>query len=810
MSDLTPAVFTPVPPETCRYQIVSEGKKLGAGRVRQLHLIKLCNANALMPAKSRTFSEPVLPRRRHLYALVAGTLLVSASAAAQQAPAAPAPLPAPVAGQSQSTADAPATVSVTTKRNANRIDRQVYDVKADPASSNDTVADTLNKVPSVAVDADGAVTLRGRSNVQIYVDGKPSAMMQGENRAAAISALPAADLESVEVINNPGAQFGNEGGGGPILNLVMRRERTPGGFGSVNANVGTEGRFNANSFGSYTTGRMSAQGGVYGRRDTRGATGETVRERIDPATGAIARSTQVSDSETENKVVGLNGSLSYNLGDKDVLAVSVMASGTDSDAVSNERYQGTNPAGVADSDYLRTGRREGSSRNYSFSSRLDHKGDSQGELFKMDLRLSGASTEGELRSTTDYTVRPVNAQDPRTRQDNLTENRVADFTGDYELPGERGVLKLGYKVARTSSVFDNAYLDVDAATLAERINTGRTNRFELDETTAALYASYQWRINSQWGVLGGLRAEYTDLDLFQATTNIRVGNNYLDAIPSAFVTYGWSDDTTLRLSYAHRIRRPGAADLNPFVIYRDEFNVSSGNPNLRPSDSDSLELGLETKLGKVDTNLRLYARRDTDLISERRFFLDNNVLLTTRENAGSSNSGGLEFSFGGKVTEKLTLNASGNLGYSEQTVLGSASASGDKRSATSLSGRARIGYQIDRENQLQLMINAQGKTLLGEGYREPSATADLNYRRTLTPALSMVVNVNDIFDSQKMDMITETDRLRETSIRRFDGRSLFVGLSYRFGSFGGAGQRGGRPGGGGPGMWGPGGGGPGR
>jgi hypothetical protein len=162
------------------------------------------------------------------------------------------------------------------------------------------------------------------------------------------------------------------------------------------------------------------------------------------------------------------------------------------------------------------------------------------------------------------------------------------------------------------------------------------------------------------------------------------------------------------------------------------------------------------------------------------------------------------------VTEKLSLNASGNLGYSEQTVLGRGGGDGgdggEKRSATSLSGRARIGYQIDRENHLQLMINAQGKTLFGEGYREPSATADINYRRTLSPALSLVVNVNDVFDSQKMDMITETERLRETSIRRFDGRTVFVGLSYRFGSFGGAGGRQGRPFGGGPGMRGAGGG----
>jgi outer membrane receptor protein involved in Fe transport len=743
-------------------------------------------------------------RRVSLTPLALGALLAASPAWAQQtAPQTPVPATsaAPATEQTQATTGTPATVSVTTKRNSNRIDRQVYDVKADPASTNDTVADTLNKVPSVAVDADGQVTLRGKSNVQIYVDGKPSAMMQGENRAAAINALPAGDLESVEVINNPGAQFGNEGGGGPILNLVMRRERTPGGFAAINANAGTEGRFNAGSFGSYTTGRMSVQGGLSGRRDKRGSTGETVRDRIDPVTGAVARSTSSSNSDNENRSVVMNGSLSYNLGDKDVVAVTVLAGATDSENLSNERYRGANAAGTVDSDYLRSGQNEGTNRNYSLSTRLDHKGDTQGELFKMDLRLSGARNEGDSHNFTDYTVRPINAQAARTHRDNLTENRIADITGDYELPGERGIFKMGYKVVRTSNVFDNAYFNVDTASLFESIDTRRTNRFELDETTAALYASYQWRINSQWGVLGGLRAEYTDVDLFQATTNVRASNQYLDAIPSAFLTYGWTDDTTVRLSYAHRIRRPGANDLNPFVIYQDEFNVSSGNPNLRPSDSDSLELGLETKLGKVDTNLRLYARRDTDLISERRFFLDNNVLLTTRENAGSSNSGGLEFSFGGKVTEKLSLNASGNLGYSEQTVLGTASS--DKRTATSLSGRARIGYQIDRENSVQLMLNAQGKTLLGEGYRQPSSTADFNYRRSLTPALSLVVNINDLFDSQKMDTFTETDRLRQSSIRRFDGRTYTVGLSYRFGSFGGNGQ--GRPGGG-PGMRGMGGG----
>jgi len=746
--------------------------------------------------------------------IFAGTLLAPGAAFAQQTPPVPAPsstataTEAPAAAPQASEPPVVSTVAVTAARSSNRIDRQAYDVKSDAASTNDTVGDTLNKVPSVAVDADGNVTLRGRSNVQILVDGKPSAMMQGENRAAALSALPAADLESVEVINNPGAQFGNEGGGGPIINLVMRRERTPGGFAAINANKGTEGRFNASSFGSYTTGRMSMQGSLYARRDSRGSSGETTRDRIDPVTGAVAHSTQSSQSDTDTDSAGFNGTYSYNLGQKDVLAATANFSATSNDGTSGERYRSTGTDGLVDSEYLRSSVRDANTRNYAVSGRLDHKGDAPGEVLKLDLRLSGSTSDTDIRYNNDYAVRPINAQAARTRQDNLNETRVIDFTGDYERPGEAGVLKLGYKVARNSNTIDTRFLNVDAASLGESVNPQRTNRFELDETTIALYSTYQMKLGEKWGILGGLRGEYTDLDLYQVTTNIQAGNHYFDAIPSAFLTYDLTDTTALRLSYAKRIRRPGASDLNPFVIYRDELNVSSGNPDLQPTSTDSIELGLETKLGPVETNVRLYARKDSDLISERRYFISDTVLLTTRENAGSSRSGGLEFTFSGRATPQLTINASGNLGYSEQSVLGNTNAS-EKRNATSLSGRARIAYQINPTNNLQLVLNAQGKTLFGEGYRQPTRSADVSYRRNLSQALSLVVNINDIFDSQKSESITETDRLREYSIRRPEGRLVYVGLSYRFGSFGNAGQRGPRgPGGpGGPGMgFGPGGG----
>jgi len=766
--------------------------------MRQSRTPKL--SSLLMSTNSHHLRHSRPPRMSLIAHLVAGTLLAPFAAQAQQAPAQqPAPQQAqqpqkdaakPAQAPATSAtppADEPAvesTVTVTATKTQNRIDRQSYDVKADPATSNDTVADTLNKVPSVAVDADGNVTLRGR-NVQILVDGKPSAMMQGENRAAAISAIPAADLDSVEVINNPGAQFGNDSSGGSVINLVMRRERSPGGFAAVNANLGTEGRYNTSAFGSWTQGRYSVQGSVSRRVTKDESNSENRRERIDPTTGAIARSNQQTSGVVRGEANTVNGQVTYNLGNKDVLGAGMNYVESERNNETSQRYRSTTAAGTVDNEYLRRGLSEFKSRNYGFNARLDHKGDAPGELFKLDLRLSGTDGDTAARYSNAYIVRPSGGGTADSRQANLNDTRIADFTGDYELPGERGVLKMGYKVARNSSSFDAAYFDINAASGLETVNRNRTNRFEVDDTTYALYGTYQWRVDEKWAVLGGLRAEYVDLDMNQVTTGIRASNHYLDAIPSAFVTYGLSDDTTIRLSYAHRLRRPGQGELNPFVVYRDELNISSGNPNLQPAKTDSLELGLETKLGKVDTTVRLYARRDADLIQERRILLANDVLLTTRENAGSARSGGLEFNFSGRATPKLMLMLNGNVGYAEQTVLGSLT--GDKRSATSVNLRGRVNYRLTAADSFGLVLNAQGKTLFGEGYRQPQRTADLNYRRELTPALALTVNINDLFDSQKMETITETDRLREYNLRHGNGRTVSVGLSYRFLSFGGPG-----------------------
>ena len=741
-----------------------------------------------------------------------GLMLLAGVAAAQQ-PVVPVPAPAPVKKKEEPKPPSPppddsmTSVTVSAERPTNRIDRQVYDVKSDESASNGSAADALNNVPSVNVDPDGAVQLRGSSNVQILIDGKPSAMLQGDARGAALMAIPAEDIDSVEVINNPGAQFGNEAGGGPIINLVMKRTRRPGGFGVLNANKGIAGRENAAFSGTYNEGLWGYQGGLNFRRDGRNSTSDAIRDRIDPRDGSISHSTQMGSSNGLNDSVGGNAGVTYNVTQKDTLASSLSYQHRSNDNHARDRYQTYDDSDALVSDYVRNSQRNGESRNFGLGARWDHKGDIPGETLKLDLRISGSDNDSNSGYVNMYTVQSPGTVNTRSAQENGTSNRIYDFTGDYERPDDTGLLKLGYKVSQNRNSFDTVYTNIDPFTLDETMNAMRSNRFILHEKVYALYASYQLRLNERWGVLGGLRTEYTDLDINQLTSNIHAANSYINYIPSLYATYKAAENTNIRFSYAHRLKRPTANDLNPFVVYRDEFNVSSGNPGLRPTQTDSFELGYETKLMGLETNLRAYFSHDKDAILDRKYFINDTVLLTTRDNVGGSHAGGLEFTMSGKIMPGLSVNASANLSRRENRFF-DVDGTLERRTANALSGRIRVNYALTGADQLQVALQGQGRTLTGQGYRKPNSTVNMSLRHTLSPSLNLVLNVTDLFDQNRQESITQTSILDEHVLRRFDGRLVYVGLSYRFGSSAvGAGNRapGGGPRGGGRGP-GPGGG----
>lgn len=681
-------------------------------------------------------------------------------------------------------------VNVVGERQTNRIDRQVYDIKNDASTAGASVGDVLNNVPSVNVDPNGTVRLRGSERVTVLVDGKPTAQMQGENRAAAINALPAENYESVQVINNPGAEFGNEAGGGPILNLISRRNTKPGGNGSVAANLGPNGRKNAFANGSYSAGYASVNANLNVRRDGNESDTEQFRERIDPLTGAVSRLRQnVQRTGLNNFVQGGVGGR-YNFNERDTVTASVSANKRGADAHQDEYFTDFRTGQLPIVEYRARRTTEGESLNHEMVAGFERRFNSDGGNWKVDLRRSSNTSEGDNAATYQPLTLPLTGA-PALRnygQDTETRVRLTDLSTDYSGKAGPGFLSTGARWQRTRQSFDNRYLFLDNGAL----DPNRSNRFELDQDVLAAYGTFEMPINKEWSFKGGLRVEQTELDLNQVTTGIRADNRYTNYLPSLFLTYKLDQFSNLRFSFADRISRPSAGDLNPFVNYANEYNVTSGNPRLHPVKLHSLELGYETRIkGLMPASLRGYLRRESDVITERRVFLNENALLTTKDNEGDRRAAGVEFSImamippnmklGGFTLPSVRFMFNGNWGVIEQDRLGLLGPTGETRRTPSLQLQGGAQWMATPKDTVSFMTFRQGKQLSGEGYREPFGSVNLAYEHKFSPRLSLNMRASDVFRTTDQKFRVETDTLRERIDTQVNQRRLFVGLRYNFG-----------------------------
>jgi outer membrane receptor protein involved in Fe transport len=682
------------------------------------------------------------------------------------------------------------TVNVVSERQTNRVDRQVFDIKNDASTAGASIGDVLNNVPSVNVDPNGTVRLRGSERVTVLVDGKPTAQLQGENRAAAMNALPAENYESVQVINNPGAEFGNEAGGGPILNLISRRYTKPGGNGSVAGNVGPGGRRNAFANGSYSSGYASMNGTLNVRRDGNESETEQVRERTDPATGAISRLRQTSDRQGINTFMqaGLGGRYNYN--ERDTVTASVSVNKRGNDASANEHFTDFRTSTSPVVDYLTRRKTDGDALNHEFVTGFERRFPTDGESLKIDLRHSKNTNTNDTATVYQSVTMPATGA-PVLRnyaQDAETVVRLTDLSTDYSGKAGPGFLNAGARWQRTQQTADNRYLFLDNGALDGR----RSNLFDLDQKVTAVYGTYEMPLNKTWSFKSGLRVEHTDQELDQVTTGIQATNKYTNYLPSLFLTYKLDPNSNLRLSYADRISRANAGDLNPFVNYANDYYVSSGNPRLHAVKLHSLELGYETKfMGLAPFSLRGYLRRESDVITERRVFLNENTLLTTRENLGDRRSGGVEFSVMGMIPPNFRIAGmplpnirfmfNGNYGFIEQDRVGALGLTGEKRSSPSLQLQGGGQWQITPKDVLTLMTFRQGKLLSGEGYREPFGMMNLAYEHKVSPRLSLNIRANDVLESTGQKFRVETDTLRDRTDTTVHQRRVYVGLRYTFG-----------------------------
>ena len=699
------------------------------------------------------------------------------------------------------------TVTGTAPPVQHKIDRDAYDVKKDPQSQTGSTADVLSNIPSVSVDPQGNVSLRGNTNVQVYVNGKPSADMQGDNRAATLQSMSAGDVDSVEVITNPSAQFGADTGGG-IINIVMKRNRRPGGSANIRANVGPDGRYNGGISGNYTKGPMTLTYGFNVRHDIREGTTDSVTDRFNAIAGQPSHTETHGTQLAPRDSAAANFGIDYNIGDNDTLSAQASYSRNPQKGSSVTQTTSTDINGTVIDDYTLTRVAGGAQDNKSLQGTWDHRGKKDGEDFKVQWRHSESDNARPRTEETDY-LPPIATPNRFIRADNGNSTVIDDFSGDYILPmGSQAILSSGWDIAQTRSMYHNY------RTLPTDPNTNDpafSNDFGVNQVVSAGYITFQSQLGPKWQMLAGLRVEDLDQKLNQFTAGTTDHNNYVSWSPSLHLTYPITDKDKLRLSYSHKIRRPNANELNPFVVYRDPLDISTGNPNLKPQQIDTIE----AKWINDTWTGGFYYNKSEKTIVQVTSSLPNNILLTSQTNAGSSSSLGGEYTLQSKLTKKLSYDVSLNVYYQELDSLDPHTGAAITTSGTSYNNRGSLRYAVTTKDQLMLQAMFNGPRLQAQGTSSSFNMLNLSYSHTFNPRLKLVATVNDVLNSLKFRNEVSNSELHTISNTVMDGQIIYVGLSYTLGGadksredgqgWRGQGGRGGQGNWGGPGGPGPGG-----
>jgi outer membrane receptor protein involved in Fe transport len=657
------------------------------------------------------------------------------------------------------------------------IDRKVYSIEADVQSAFGTVSDVLTAIPSIDVDTDGVISLRGDSNVLILVDGKPSPLFSGPNAGENLQSIPAKDIERIEVITNPPAQFKADGTAG-VINIVTRRQREDGTAGSVQLSLGSSGRSLVGGNVAHKAGALSLGLNATYRQDYKARSSHSDLVSLDPASGLPVDHASTIHERVRRSSPPVALTASYTFNDRQTLTASLSRTGR----AGHRAYTEENDARAADGSLLGSALRlsDGHDREVNVDSEL---GFTQtfarpGETLDLSLHHSG-STESEHY---DYTNVPVLPAAP-TYYNNLgfhDEHGVLEAGLDYVRPLPRGrTLKAGGSFEQDDFLYRSAGYDVDLGSGTQVENPLLHDDFSYWRQIASLYATLQ-ATHGAWSWLGGLRTEYARTEGRQLMQDVATATHALEVFPSLHVERSLSDRSTLSVSASRRVSRPEPDALDPFVDREYTPNLRAGNADLKPQYTRSFEVGYAYEGGAWTASVTGYYRQNRDSATEVTRDLGGGFTLQTRTNLPRNDSAGLEFTATGHLLPRLAYSASGNAFYSEidATALGTPGL----RTTAGLNGKLKLDWRATATDSAQLTINRNDRRLTPQGSVGAVTVVNLGMRHQLRPTLTAVATLSDVFSSQRFERWSTTPTFSSHALRTWQGRVLWFGLVQAFGS----------------------------
>ncbi len=670
-------------------------------------------------------------------------------------------------------------VVITARKEAfyNSIDRKVYNVGKDIQSAAGSASDLLQNVPSVQVDVEGNVSLRGNDNVLILVNGKPSSLMSTTNRADVLAQMPADSIEKIEVITNPSAKYKPDGTAG-IINLTVREKHDSGYSGVIRGNLGNDRRGNFGLTANYNPGKYNVFGTVSVRQDDRLRTGEDIRSHLDSATNTFIATEQKSTEHMRPLSRLARIGVDYNADSDNKIGATADYNFRTFFRTATVSNVARAADGTVTGDYDRRRTDPEWQKTFAYTGTYDHTFAEPGRGLNVELKHERHWEQEDNHYTNSYRT-PAGAASSDYTLIMPTETST-QLTVDYTQPFADGAkLEAGYAGEANKNDMDFRGGFYDPASNSWVVDAARTNRFIYRDTIHAFYATYG-RPVGHFGFLAGWRMEQTNIDTDQATVHLTGKNDYFRVYPSLHLSYNLTEASQLQLNYSHRVHRPETEDLNPFPEYQDPYNLRAGNPQLRPEDTHSIEGGYQYHKDSTTYLATLYFRDTYHAFTTVSRYIDATTLLTTHENLASNRSGGLELGAKRDLGPRASVNFSGNAYYSEVDAsnLGFAA----RRSAIAWEAKVNASWQVTPTNLVQLDTNYRAKRLTAQGYRLPNFVANVGLRHDFKGRnTALVFTVSDVFDSQKERTVIDTPVLHDDFTGRRSSRIFYLGFIYNFG-----------------------------
>jgi ferric enterobactin receptor len=657
------------------------------------------------------------------------------------------------------------------------LDKKVFNVGQDLANAGGSALDILSNIPSVSVDPEGGVKLRGSDNVRILIDGKPSGLVSFKG-GSGLQQLQASMIERIEIITNPSARYEAEGNAG-ILNIILKKEKKQGFNGALELITGDPANFGA------------AANLNYRHKKVNFFINYSLAYRKSPGKGNIYQEVYNGDSvsilQQENEMVlkGLNnnirGGIDYFFTEKSVLTGSYLFRRSDADRIMDIRYEDylfnkNNPTRISTRRQDETEDEPNSEYSLIYKKTFEEK---DHELIAEAKFLDNWESSRQL--FTQYFFMPDGQpEEPGSLiQNSFNDESEKQFLVqlDYIKPiGKDGKLETGFR----SSVrnMTNDYVVSEQNEAGEFVPLPDfDNVFYYDENIHAAYgilANKQRRISYQAGV----RAEWTDVKTTLEKTDEVNPREYINLFPSAHVSFELPKENSLQLSYSRRVRRPFYNDLSPFFTFSDNRNYFAGNPDLNPEFSDVIELGHLKEFEKGTISSAIFYRNTNGKIQGIRTVDDAGNSTSIPQNLDWERSFGIEF-----ITNYSPFNwwkVDFNINFFHSDIDGSNIVESYRTEATSWFARQTSRFTFAKNFDVQVRFNYEAPRNTVQGRQRSLYFADFTASKDLFKGKGTInLNILDVFNSRWMRSIAAGPNFYTRSESQFRRRQVNLTLSYR-------------------------------